>query len=58
MKKAILLSCILFYSLAVAAQLKQKILKGRRNKSESQYTLDKNQLQFDWETGHETINNV
>lgn len=56
MKKVILFGFVLSFSVSVQAQLKQKIKKGRRNKSEAQYTLDKNQLQFDWETGHETIN--
>jgi hypothetical protein len=45
----------LFFCLAAQAQVKKKIKKGRRNKSESQFMLDKNYLEFDWEVGHENI---
>jgi hypothetical protein len=36
-------------------QVKKKIKRGRRNKSESQFMLDKDYLQAEWEIGHETI---
>jgi hypothetical protein len=45
----------LFICLSSQAQVKKKIKKGRRNKSESQFMLDKNYLEFDWEVGHENI---
>ncbi len=50
---------LLLYALAICAgtsgQLKMKIKKGRRNKSESQFMLDENYFQAEWEVGHETI---
>lgn len=51
----ILLSMLAIFTCSVA-QVKKKIKKGRRNKSESQFMLDKNFLQAEWEVGHETIN--
>jgi len=52
-------SCVLFFitllSCPLHAQVKKKIKKGRRNKSESQFMLDDNYLQVEWETGKETI---
>ena len=45
----------LFICFSAQAQVKKKIKRGRRNKSESQFMLDKNYLEFDWEVGHETI---
>src|SRR5258708_5922801 len=52
---------ILLMVIAIAActcsmgQVKKKIKRGRRNKSESQFMLDENYLQAEWELGHETI---
>jgi len=53
--KALLLSMFFFVSLAASAQVKKKIKRGRRNKSESQFTLDSGYLQAEWEVGHETL---
>jgi hypothetical protein len=39
----------------MCAQVKIKIKKGRRNKPESQFMLDKNYFEADWEVGHEKI---
>lgn len=55
MTRYIVVFTSLFFCLAVQAQVKKKIKRGRRNKSESQFMLDKNYLEFDWEIGHENI---
>ncbi len=54
-KQAILLICALTVCSCTQAQVKKKIKKGRRNKSESQFMLDENYFQAEWEFGHETI---
>jgi len=41
---------------SVQAQVKHKIKKSRRNKAESRFTLAKNDLQVEWETGYEKLN--
>lgn len=38
------------------AQVKKKIGRGRRNKSQSQFELNKNDFEAEWETGYETVN--
>ncbi len=38
------------------AQLKKKIKKSRRNKAEHQQSIDKHDLEFDWELGNEVMN--
>ena len=38
------------------AQVKKKIGKGRRNKSQSQFELGKNDLDVEWQAGYKTIN--
>lgn len=51
------LLCFLFailLTISVQAQVKTKIKKGRRYKSESQFALKKNDLQVEWEFGRET----
>jgi hypothetical protein len=54
-KSAILLICAFVCMCSTEAQIKKKIKKGRRNKSESQFMLDENYLQAEWEIGHESI---
>ncbi|MBL0183231.1 MAG: transporter [Chitinophagaceae bacterium] len=56
LKRFILLTCLLCGYCFAQAQVKKKIKKGRRNKSQSQFIADKNYLQAEWEVGHETIN--
>ncbi len=55
LRNAILLVLILTAGLGVSAQVKKKIKRGRRNKSESQFTLDEGFFQAEWEVGHETL---
>lgn len=40
------------------AQVKRKIKRGRRNKSEAQLVLDPGKFQVEWEIGHESINDT
>ena len=54
-KQAIILLCALAVCTGSSAQVKKKIKKGRRNKSESQFMLEENYLQAEWEVGHETL---
>ena len=54
-KQVILLICALSVCSGTQAQVKKKIKKGRRNKSESQFMLDENYFQAEWEIGHEII---
>lgn len=56
MKKAVLFLLAICTVVCAEAQVKKKIKKGRRNKSESQVALGKNDFLAEWETGHETIN--
>lgn len=56
MFKAVLLLIFSFVCMCCTdAQIKKKIKKGRRNKSESQFMLGKDYLQAEWEIGHENI---
>ena len=55
LKKSLLLLLMLFAILHTDAQIKKKIKKGRRNKSESNFALAKNDFQAEWEIGKETI---
>lgn len=48
----LLLCC---FTLQAESQVKKKIKKGRRYKSESQFALDKNDFQAEWEVGRENI---
>lgn len=57
-KRAVILLSMLAICACSMAQVKKKIKKGRRNKSESQFMLDKDFLQAEWEVGHETINSA
>lgn len=54
-KKLLLALCLIAACTSAFSQVKRKIKKGRRNKSESQFTLDKGYLQAEWEVGHEVI---
>jgi hypothetical protein len=54
-KSAILLIAAFVCISSTDAQIKKKIKKGRRNKSESQFMLDVGYLQAEWEIGHESI---
>jgi hypothetical protein len=56
LKKIILIIVVSVIGLSVNAQVKRKIKKSRRNKSDSQFTLDSAYLQAEWEFGEETIN--
>jgi hypothetical protein len=52
----IITACILLFAFINSeAQVKKKIKKSRRNKSESQFALAKNDVLFEWEAGHETF---
>lgn len=52
--KYLVLALILLVALDPAtAQVKKRIKKGHRNKSESQFALEQGELEFDWELGHE-----
>jgi Putative MetA-pathway of phenol degradation len=49
-------ACILLFSfVCTSAQVKKKIKKSRRSKTESQFALTKNDILFEWEAGHETF---
>lgn len=50
-----LLFLLVLATVGAQAQLKKKIKQGRRNKSESQVALAKNDFLAEWEAGHETI---
>ena len=54
-KQVILLFCAVAVCSVSMAQVKKKIKKGRRNKSESQFMLDENYFQAEWEVGQETL---
>lgn len=55
MKYLLCFLCAILLTISVQAQVKKKIKKGRRYKSESQFALKKNDLQVEWEFGRETI---
>jgi hypothetical protein len=55
-RKILLLTIALLVAGHTFSQIKKKIKKSRRNKSQSQYTLDKNEFQYEWEAGYETFN--
>ena len=55
-KKLLLLLIALAVFITSEAQVKKKIHNGRRNKSQSQFELDANDFEVEWETGYETIN--
>jgi Putative MetA-pathway of phenol degradation len=55
LQRFIVLLCMAGACGLAQAQIKKKIKKGRRNTSQSQFALDKNYLQAEWELGHETI---
>jgi hypothetical protein len=54
-KSAILLIAAFVCISSIDAQIKKKIKKGRRNKSESQFMLEEKLLQAEWEIGHESM---
>ena len=57
MNKLLILVTVLFCMLGPAtAQVKNRIKKGHRNKSESQFALERGILEFDWEAGNENNN--
>lgn len=58
LKPLTLLLASLFLFHIACAQIKRKIKKSRRNKSQSQYTLEKNEFQYEWEAGYETFNST
>lgn len=47
---------LLFTASQANAQVKKKIKKSRRNKSESQFALAKSDFVAEWEIGHEVLN--
>ena len=52
-------ACILLFTfLCTSAQVKRKIKKSRRSKTESQFSLTKNDVLFGWEVGHENFDGV
>jgi len=57
LKKIVLLLACLAAVLCTDAQVKRKIKKGRRNKSQSDFALDKGDIEVDWEVGFETVTN-
>jgi len=58
MKYPVCFLCAILFTISVQAQVKKKIKKGRRYKSESQFALKKNDFQLEWEFGRETIDSV
>jgi hypothetical protein len=56
LKSALLILSLFAFCAVSSAQVKKKIKKGRRNKSESQFTIDKGYVQAEWEIGKEKIN--
>ena len=56
LRRIALLICTCLACCLLQGQVKKKIKKGRRNKSESQFQTGKNDLQVLWEIGHETVN--
>jgi hypothetical protein len=56
MKYLLLAMVILFVLDPATAQVKKRIKKGHRNKSESQFALEKGEIEFDWELAHENNN--
>jgi len=55
-KRGLLLLIVVTAFITSDAQVKKKIGKGRRNKSQSQFELGANDLEVEWEAGYETIN--
>jgi hypothetical protein len=55
LRKIILLTICLAAVLCTDAQVKRKIKKGRRNKSQSDFALDQGDVEVDWEFGYETV---
>jgi hypothetical protein len=55
LRKSLLLIACLAAVLCSDAQVKRKIKKGRRNKSQSDFTLDRGDIEVDWEFGYETV---
>ena len=53
--KYFLMMTIFMHFFSAEAQVKRKIKKGRRNKSESHFSLDKGYFEIDWEVGHEVV---
>lgn len=51
----ILFFCAAVFCTCSFAQVKKKIKRGRRNKSENQFMLGENYLQAEWEIGQETL---
>jgi len=55
-KRGLLLLIVVAAFITSDAQVKKKIGRGRRNKSQSQFELGAKDLEVEWETGYETIN--
>jgi hypothetical protein len=54
--RVFLMLAALSWLVSADGQVKRKIKRGRRNKSEAQYVLDPGGWQVEWEFGHEKIN--
>ncbi|MDI3320903.1 transporter [Pinibacter soli] len=55
MRNLLTLLLLIVLTISCEAQVVKRIKKGRRFKSESQFALDKNDFQAEWEIGRETI---
>ncbi|MEX6689818.1 transporter [Danxiaibacter flavus] len=55
MRNAIIFLLMLCFTISAQAQVKKHIKKGRRYKSESQFALNKNDFQAEWEFGREAV---
>ena len=55
LRKFIFVATCLVLVFSADAQVKRKIKKGRRNKSQSDFALNKGDIEVDWELGYETV---
>jgi hypothetical protein len=55
MRNSIIFLLVFCLAISAQAQVKKQIKKGRRYKSESQFALNKNDFQAEWEVGRETV---
>ncbi len=55
MRNVITFLLVFCLSISARAQVKKQIKKGRRYKSESQFALNKNDFQAEWEVGREAV---
>lgn len=54
--RILLLAVTITWFIPTQGQVRRKIKRGRRNKSEAQLVLDPGGFQVEWEVGHEAIN--